>query len=43
MKTLNTKGLKEKHLHENIQSLLKDEIITNDVPLDDGSNFMLEE
>jgi len=31
MKSLNTKGIKEKHLYENIQSLIKDEVITNEI------------
>lgn len=31
MKNLNTKGLREKHLSENINSFIKDEIIHNNI------------
>ena len=43
MKTLNSKGLKEKHLLEGLQSLIKDDIITNEVNEVDSSSIMLDE
>ena len=43
MKTLNSKGLKEKHLLEGLQSLIKDDIITNEVDEVDSSSIMLDE
>jgi hypothetical protein len=39
MKQFNTKGIHERHLYENIQSFIKDEIIVNHIPADDGSLF----
>ena len=43
MKTLNSKGLKEKHLLEGLQTLIKDDIITNEVNEVDSSSIMLDE
>ena len=43
MKTLNSKGLKEKHLLEGLQSLIKDDILTNEVDEVDSSSIMLDE
>lgn len=43
MKQFNTKGIHERHLYENIQSFIKDEIIVNHIPAEDGSLFNFEE
>jgi hypothetical protein len=41
-KQLNTKGLLEKHLYDNITSFIKDDIINNNLQ-QDASDFILEE